>query len=286
MEDIPLGFILILFGFVAAIVLTAIVIVWKQRRLQRLKDPHKDYYRKKGIAGFSDLFQVRPHAKRAIFYVSVRKSDCFCKFARLYAVMKRIFATLIFALPLLFCGCSEEEDILPEQRQKIVSYLERTHSPALIPESQVETGSQQRFYTMSGSTVYRYIDNFYRDGRSELPEVTAAAKATITFRAYVFAFSNITDSTFPFYSNDPALQQAYEDMGLTPGAWSFEPLTLDMRGDILNGLRHALLGCREGDIVEAYMTYNMAYGDKYVSTIPRESPVAWFFTVESVEYDE
>ena len=45
MEDIPLGFILILFGFfVAAIVLTAIVIVW----LQRLKDPHKDYYRKKG----------------------------------------------------------------------------------------------------------------------------------------------------------------------------------------------------------------------------------------------
>ena len=139
--------------------------------------------------------------------------------------MKRIFATLIFALPLLFCGCSEEEDILPEQRQKIVSYLERTHSPALIPESQVETGSQQRFYTMSGSTVYRYIDNFYRDGRSELPEVTAAAKATITFRAYVFAFSNITD-------------------------------------------------------------YNMAYGDKYVSTIPRESPVAWFFTVESVEYDE
>jgi len=36
MEDIPLGFILILFGFfVAAIVLTAIVIVWKQRRLQR-----------------------------------------------------------------------------------------------------------------------------------------------------------------------------------------------------------------------------------------------------------
>ena len=186
--------------------------------------------------------------------------------------MKRIFATLIFALPLLFCGCSEEEDILPEQRQKIVSYLERTHSPALIPESQVETGSQQRFYTMSGSTVYRYIDNFYRDGRNELPEITAAAKAT--------------DSTFPFYSNDPALQQAYEDMGLTPGAWSFEPLTLDMRGDILNGLRHALLGCREGDVVEAYMTYNMAYGDKYVSTIPRESPVAWFFTVESVEYDE
>ena len=49
MEDIPLGFIMILFGIlVATIVLTAIDIDWKQRRLQRLKDPHKDYYRKKG----------------------------------------------------------------------------------------------------------------------------------------------------------------------------------------------------------------------------------------------
>ena len=60
-----------------------------------------------------------------------------------------------------------------------------------------------------------------------------------------------------------------------------------MRGSgIIKGLYEALLGCREGDYVESYMTYNMAYGDKYVSTIPRESPVAWFFTVESVEYDE
>ena len=109
---------------------------------------------------------------------------------------------------------------------------------------------------------------------------------TFTFRAYVFNYATISDSTFPFYSNDPLLEPAYEDLGLTPGAWSFEPLTLDMRGDILNGLRHALLGCRNGDEVEAYMTYNMAFGDKYVSTIPKESPVAWFFKISNVEYDE
>ena len=30
---------------------------------------------------------------------------------------------------------------------------------------------------------------------------------TITFRAYEFTYSNITDSTFPFYSNDPLLEQ-------------------------------------------------------------------------------
>jgi hypothetical protein len=26
-----------------------------------------------------------------------------------------------------------------------------------------------------------------------------------------------------------------------------------------------------------------AFGDKYFTTIPRESPVAWYFTVKSVE---
>ena len=31
------------------------------------------------------------------------------------------------------------------------------------------------------------------------------------------------------------------------------------------------------------MTYNMAYGDTNFSTIARESPLAWFFTVDAVE---
>lgn len=40
MEDIPLGFILILFGFfVAAIVLTAIAIAWKQRKVAAAQEP-------------------------------------------------------------------------------------------------------------------------------------------------------------------------------------------------------------------------------------------------------
>lgn len=49
MEEIPLGFVFILLGFfVVAIVLTIIGFVLKQRKLQRLKNPHKDYYRRRG----------------------------------------------------------------------------------------------------------------------------------------------------------------------------------------------------------------------------------------------
>lgn len=198
--------------------------------------------------------------------------------------MKRLSAILL-ALPLVLCGaCSEEEETLPQQRERIVSYLTATHSPTLVDESEVDTESQQAFYTTLGNTVYRYIDNYYDPARPGRTEVTASSKVTITFRAYVFNFANITDSTFPFYSNDPLLKSTYEEMGLTSGAWSFEPLQIDMRsGNIIKGLRLALLGCRQGDEVEAYMTYNMAYGDTNFSTIARESPLAWFFTVDAVE---
>ena len=199
--------------------------------------------------------------------------------------MKRLLAILFAALPVLLAGCSQEEDTLSDQRDKLVSYLERTHSPALVIDTSLEEGSQLPYYTVSGNTVYRYVKNAYDPDRENRTEVGENSTVTITFRAYAFTYSNITDSTFPFWSNDPLLMSAYEDLGLTVsnGGWTFEPLRLEMRGDILKGLRHALLGCREGDEVEAYMTFNMVYGDTYFSTIPRESPVAWFFTVDAVE---
>ncbi|WP_346694235.1 hypothetical protein [uncultured Alistipes sp.] len=49
MEDIPFGFIVILFGFfVGALALTIAFFVLKQKRLQRLKDPRKDHFRPRG----------------------------------------------------------------------------------------------------------------------------------------------------------------------------------------------------------------------------------------------
>ncbi len=77
MEDIPLGFILILFGFfVAAIVLTAIAIAWKQRSCSGSRT------RIRTITGEKDnrFFRSFRHArmqKRAIFYVSCSKIGLF-----------------------------------------------------------------------------------------------------------------------------------------------------------------------------------------------------------------
>ena len=49
MEDIPFGFIVILFGFfVGALAMTIAFFVLKQKRLKRIKDTRKDHFRPRG----------------------------------------------------------------------------------------------------------------------------------------------------------------------------------------------------------------------------------------------
>lgn len=200
--------------------------------------------------------------------------------------MTRYKLTGLLAALLLLAGCSQEEETLPNQRNSIVSFLTSTHAPQLISEEAVAESPDENppFYTAKGNTVYRYISNYYDSGRASRAEVKSGSRVSITFRAYVFSMRNITDSDMPFFTNDPELEQALYEAGLTPGVWKFEPMELTLgQSGIIKGLELALLGCRQGDEVECYMTYNMAYGDTNFATIPRESAVAIFFTVNGVD---
>ena len=200
--------------------------------------------------------------------------------------MTRYKLTGLLAALLLLAGCSQEEETLPNQRNSIVSFLTSTHAPQLISEEAVAESPDENppFYTAKGNTVYRYISNYDDSGRASRAEVKSGSRVSITFRAYVFSMRNITDSDMPFFTNDPDLEQALYEAGLTPGVWKFEPMELTLgQSGIIKGLELALLGCRQGDEVECYMTYNMAYGDTNFATIPRESAVAIFFTVNGVD---
>lgn len=200
--------------------------------------------------------------------------------------MTRYKLTGLLAALLLLAGCSQEEETLPNQRNSIVSFLTSTHAPQLISEEAVAESPDENppFYTAKGNTVYRYISNYYDSGRASRAEVKLGSRVSITFRAYVFSMRNITDSDMPYFTNDPELEQALYEAGLTPGVWKFEPMELTLgQSGIIKGLELALLGCRQGDEVECYMTYNMAYGDTNFATIPRESAVAIFFTVNGVD---
>ena len=199
--------------------------------------------------------------------------------------------TLIALCMLLTLACGKkDEDLLPKEREKMVRYLESTHAPRLVAEEAVEAGTEQPFYTMLGSTVYRYIDGYYNPDRAARKVVEPTSKVTIVFSAYQFNYQNIkTDGsnlTMPYYSNDPLLKELFfsDKVGLTPGAWSFEPQVIDLKNDpLIAGLRHALVGCRQLDRVEAYMTSNMAYGDHYLNFVEKNQPIAYFFTIKAVE---
>ncbi len=200
--------------------------------------------------------------------------------------MKKLLAILLLAA-MVPAACSKDEDVLPQQRDKIESFLKSSHRPSLAPESEIEpseAGNVSNYYSEFGDKVYRYIYNVNDPARADRREVTETSVATITFKLYVFTYSVVPDTRLPEYSNDKSLKLDYENSGLDISNWPFEPLAVDMsHTDILNGLHLALLGCREGDAVEAYMTYNMAYGDDHFGIIPRESPIYIYFTVDSVE---
>lgn len=182
----------------------------------------------------------------------------------------------------LLCGCSDEDTQL-DQYSRMITYLESTHSPALVPESEADAEARQPFYTAFGNSVFRYIDGYYADpDRPSYAEVTATSLVDITYRAYVFNFANVPVKQLPVQTNDPLLEQAMYAAGLTPGEWSFAPLRIDMRSHILKGLRTALMGCREGDQVEIYMTYDAAYGDGNFGIVPSKSPVYFRVVINSV----
>jgi FKBP-type peptidyl-prolyl cis-trans isomerase len=43
------------------------------------------------------------------------------------------------------------------------------------------------------------------------------------------------------------------------------------------------VGCREGDSVEIYLTYDEAYGKHYVGMVPAKSAVVWFIDIVDVK---
>lgn len=195
---------------------------------------------------------------------------------------------LLFAplwLPLLAAtGCAEEEDVLPQQRESIVGFLTGSHAPHLVSEQEAAESSEPvEFYTAFGNSAYRYIRHYYDPERAARPEVGAGDEVELVYWVYLFQNRAITAQTMPLLTNDVALREALMDAGLNTAYWSFEPLKVRVGDDsLVRGVQLALPGCRERDTVEVYMSYDMAYGDDPLGTVPGESPVAFFYTIDSV----
>lgn len=184
-------------------------------------------------------------------------------------------------------ACSDEDDY-DKQNSSLLNYVTGTlklvtQEEAMDPSSEKENPN---FYTTHGSTVYRWITNYYDEERRDKAEVKQGSLVEITYSIYTFSgnISSINDRTLPFYTNDEEKRALLENAGLNTEYWDFAPLVIRLgETPTIKGLALALEGCREGDVVQIYMTYNMAYGEDWFSTVEPDSPVAIYFTIDSVE---
>lgn len=186
----------------------------------------------------------------------------------------------------LLMSCSNESDTrLTTQQSTIEKYLKGSHKPSLIPESQIDEWpyNEPPYYTQWGLDIFRYITNMYDEGRDQRPVVERGDEISMTYTAYVFTSNKPTTNDI-FATNNPATIKTLQDEGVnTEYEWSSEPIVVKIGGDdILASLSTALEGCREGDKVEVYLTFEAAYGKHYVGKVPSYSAQMWEITINEI----
>ena len=194
-----------------------------------------------------------------------------------------VWATLCLAFA---AGCGDDEvDVAENQRTAIISYLTSSHSPRLIDIRDVPNSMEAKpaFYERLEYNTYRYIASYYDQGREAKRMVREGDEVSLTYIACRFTGGQPSLANV-YATNDASVLAELREAGLNTEFWPVEPLKVKIgQTRILKGVTLSLVGCREGDAVEAYMTLDAAYGDDVVSVAGDESAIAWFYTIDSVE---
>ena len=200
-------------------------------------------------------------------------------------LMKLRLSILIFAVLSLVCvvGCNDVDDIVVKQRSDIERYLNSTHSPRLVSAEQAEQDGSLDFYDIFELNTYRYIATYYDEGRDTKAEVEYGDELNLSLTAYVFTGS-VPRAEAVYFTNEETMIARLAELGLNTEYWTTDPVVIKL-GDtnIIKGVEQSLLGCREGDRVEVYMTLETAYESEAVGIVPSNSSVVWIFTITSVE---
>ncbi|MBO5698289.1 MAG: FKBP-type peptidyl-prolyl cis-trans isomerase [Alistipes sp.] len=201
---------------------------------------------------------------------------------------KRNIAFWVVALvaTLFVVSCSNDTDtVLTSQQNSISKYLEGSHQPRLIPESEISSSldNEPEYYEQWGLDLYRYIATRYAEGRDTKPTVDWDSTITISYSAYIFTGSKPAISSL-YATNEEDKIEELKNLGLnTSYEWTTDPLEITIgESEILKGLEEALPECKEGDTVEIYMTFTKANGNNYVGMVPAKSAVVWIINILSV----
>lgn len=187
----------------------------------------------------------------------------------------------------LVVSCNNETDTtLTSQQSSIEKYLTGSHSPKLIPESELGTSLDEHpeYYTNWGLDIFRYITNMYDEGRDEKPIAEIGDDLSITYTAYIFKSGKPTSKDI-FATNDAESIKMLQELGLnTEYEWSDEPKVVQLGNDkdLFDSLSTALEGCHEGDKVEIYLTFEAAYGKHHIGMVPSKSAQMWEITINQI----
>ena len=194
--------------------------------------------------------------------------------------MKKIFA-ILFVL-LFLAGCKDEDTVLVE-RDKIVKYL-TSRNICSVDDLGSQIVSEPQFYTTASNYSFRYIVNYYDEGREERPMLEWGDSLEIKFfNAYIFSGSEPQYSSL-YWSNIPEVMVKIENKSGYAPDWSTEPLAIKLGSTrIVPGLEASLPGCYEGDSVQIFMTSNIGYGRKRdFGIVPEGSMLAWYVKIGKV----
>lgn len=196
-----------------------------------------------------------------------------------------IYRVLLAVSVIFATGCSKEEvDVAETQRTAIVSYLTSSHNPRLINVSDVANSMTPNppFYERLEYNTFRYVATYYDEGRSAKRAIAEGDEVSLTYMAC--SFKGGQPSLADVYAtNDRSVQEQLREAGLNTEYWPSEPLKVKIgETNIIKGIELSLIGCREGDVVEVYMTLDAAYEDNVVGVVDLESSVAWYYTIDSV----
>lgn len=203
----------------------------------------------------------------------------------MYMIKIRYIFVVLLALTMGACS-NVGLELMDEQRESIVKYLTTKHSPKLISQKDVAESLEDdpEFYTVINNNTYRYIADYYNPDRQDAIEAQKGDALLLTFWCYDFSTYSTPGDNYLYFTNDPLYESTLEEAGLNTEYWNFEPKRVVLgKSDILNTIEKALVGCKEGDFVEIYLTYDAAYGKNWIGVTNLREPVAFFCTIDSIE---
>ena len=187
-------------------------------------------------------------------------------------IIKSLFITLVTASLLYSCGTSDEDTIIPDQREAITQFLDNNE----LEYEEV-------------NSVFRHFPS-PRTSNPDAPVVKQGDEVGIYFELYNATYTKQNGSLAPvpttaLYSNKKFIQDTLRKLNLNTEYWPSceEPLNAKVgSGELITGLNRGLVGCRKGDSVLLFITSNLAFGEKPTSIIPANTAILYIVNIQTV----